>query len=280
MLLFRFLNSIGKQNILDFFNENALRVRVEILEVLVTDVMAIETDFIKIKDELYDIGKFFYKDVLLMLDNGVGVMRKDGTASRFNVHALNKFAMENFGWGGKNIVDVYNSKLNEESKTTPRKTTGSKAAPAASIFELFRWSEAVFRIKHGPLAQSKIVIGDFVKAEIERAYKRKHALSLSARILKRRIISGVEEEETKKVEKQPKKVKSKKSTNKTNKITKKQLKALQALNNDEQSFLQTLDNVHGDEQSFLQAINDDLSMEFDFDNEPLPPSLLIGNKNM
>ncbi len=254
---------------MDFFNENALRVRVEILEVLVTDVMAIETDFIKIKDELYDIGKFFYKDVLLMLDNGVGVMRKDGTASRFNVHALNKFAMENFGWGGKNIVDVYNSKLSEESKTTPRKTTGSKAAPAASIFELFRWSEAVFRIKHGPLAPSKIVIGDFVKAEIERAYKRKHALSLSARILKRRIISGVEEEKTK-VEKQPKKIKTKK----TNKITKKQLQE------DEQSFLQALDNVHEDESSFLQAINDDLSMEFDYDNEPLPPSLLSGNKNI
>ncbi len=260
---------MGKQNILNFFNENALRVRVEILQVLVEDIISIETDFIKIKDKLYDIGQFLYKDSLVMLDNGIGVMREDGTASRLNVHALTKFAMDNFGWGGKHIIEVENG----------RKIKGSKAAPAASIFELFRWSEAVFRIRHGPNAQSKLIIGDFVKSEIQRALGRKHALSLSARISKKRLISGIEPEikdDPKKIKdpkkpkkmkdpKKPKKIKDPKKPKKMKDSTKKMKDSTKKMK------FEKVEITKEDEVLFF-TIDNELSMELDEPlDEPLEP---------
>lgn len=181
---------MAKQNILDFFNESGLRVRLEILEILVSDIIEVEikNPDIQIKEKLGDIGHFFYKDVLVMLDNGIGVMREDGSASRLNVHALSKFAIDNFGWKGK-------------TDTTNANAIQTKAAPAGCIFELFRWNEAIFRIRNGPDWQNKIIISDFVQNEITKALNRKNAVPITRRILKRRTISGFQPiVETKKIQ--------------------------------------------------------------------------------
>ncbi len=182
---FRFLSTLGKQSILDFCNENGLRVRLEVLEAIVLAVLTLETERpdIKVKDHLGSIGHFFYENVLVLLDNGIGVLRPDGNASRLNVHVLNQVAMKNFGWGGRNI-EKKNSEITKEETTNTRKTTGSKAAPAACIFELFKWSEAVFRIRHGQNAAQKMMIDPFVRDEINKALNRKHAMSLIARVCK------------------------------------------------------------------------------------------------
>lgn len=179
----RFLSQLGKQEVLNFFNETGLCVCRDILEVLVSEIMMIELkncpDF-RVKDHLGKISHCFYNGMLVFLDNGIGVKRPDGRASKLNVRALVQYAISNFGWS---------SSIQSDGQT---KKNGSKAAPGAApavtIFQLFRWSEAAFRIKHGIESESKIIISTFVNSAIQKALGRKHALTINERVTKKQFV--------------------------------------------------------------------------------------------
>ncbi len=225
--------------------------------------MEVETQYqdIKIKDKLGEIGHFFYKNILVMLDNGIGVMRPDDGASRLNVHALNKFAIDNFGWKGKIVA--------------------ANAAPAGCIFELFRWSEAIFRIRNGDNAQNKLIISDLVQNQIEKGLRRQHALSINQRILKRRLISGFqlpmkpkkEPKQTKTKESKTKQSKTKESKTKESKTkepkTKKQKKEIKP-----KKIKQLKTNSFFDDDHQGSIFDEELDREFD-DMIPFPKSLLL-----
>ena len=176
--MFRFLSQLGKQQVLDFFNETGLCVCRDILQVLVRDVITIESkkgpDF-SVKNHLGSINHSFNGEMFVFLCNGIGIKRSDGRASKLNISVLVQYAISNFGWGNK----ILNTEENADA---------SKAAPALTIFQLFRWSEAVFRIRHGIESESKIVISAAVKSGMEKALGRKHALIINEHTSKRRFV--------------------------------------------------------------------------------------------
>lgn len=184
-----FLQRLGPRNVTNFFCEPSLRVRQEILETVLKQVLQVQRETNKrIKDCLLKIGQRFYRNLLVMLDNGIGVVRTDrDKASRLNISALLNFAMDNYEWKfiDHHIIDE------KSGKRKLQRTKGSKAAPSSSMFELFRWSEACFRLKHGNNTQETYKIGKIVAEQISIAQNRVHAIKISHRTDRRREFKGI-----------------------------------------------------------------------------------------
>ncbi len=183
----------GRQRLLDFFDENTMKIRKEILQVVVEQIFDIEGNGPD-KKILACLPKpgFRFGGNLIVLDNGIGVVRVDQkhqceAANKLNVHCLHDLGVANFGWGAKNVLDWFDVARKSGLQPPPlsvigSKTIGAKAMPALSIHWLFRWSLAILHfqwkkeLEINPLARQKeFVITPLVHEHIKRALARPYA---------------------------------------------------------------------------------------------------------
>ncbi len=188
------VSQFGKQRLLDFFDENCMKVRSEIVNPIVEQLFNIEenNDERKILSRLPDTGHRFAHN-LILTENGIGVIRFDSkrqceAVNRLNVHCLHSLGLANFGWGGEKVVDWY--QLAKEKNLPPpplsaiaSKTMGVKATPALSINWFFRWSLAMFECN---TTQKEFNITPFVRDHIKRALSRPHSKPLCDGLTRKR----------------------------------------------------------------------------------------------
>jgi hypothetical protein len=148
------LQSQGR--LVDFFGENVLKVRLEILKHVVEQVYEIEGNSpnLKVSSMLPPYGTLINNNILL-LPSGLGLIRGKNHVSKLSSQLLFHLASRNFGWSGKKMMDPF--EMADKANTIFQqkmfsakswKTIGTKDVPVLTLIELFRWSFAVYVIKH------------------------------------------------------------------------------------------------------------------------------------
>lgn len=196
------LRAINPSKVIAFFGENVMKVRSEILERVVEQVFEIEgnDDTRRVFNHLPQVGTKIHQD-LILLQQGIGVVRMDKATNQEKVNILNGQMCDtlgriNFDWPGKRVINpeevaqAENAFFNGEPvfKSKLNKTVGTKDIPVVTLYQLFRWSFAAWRIKqagnHEPEASNFIPlkVDALVLKNIQKAQSRPYAAPLQRRL--------------------------------------------------------------------------------------------------
>ncbi len=204
------LYEIDKRKVLDFFGENVMKIRSEILRKVVEQVYEVEGngDERKVLQHLpLPITKIH--ESLILLQQSVGVLRIDPVTKKQKVNPLNSqccyvLGKLNFDWPGENVVDPMDIAKSANAlrgggslfKVKQPKTTGAKDLPIITLYQLFRWSFSVYIINQ--IVNNKkqfdthsfldipLHLDDFILLRIHEAQSRAYASNLEHRIFQPR----------------------------------------------------------------------------------------------